>query len=270
MNRLIGALVLAAVLAAGMVNSAEACYCGCAGAACCQTSCCCAVPQQCCTVMRTCQQVVYEPKQYTCYRTCYEAVWEQKPVTCVRYVPETHYRQCVQTVCRPVYETAEREVCCTVCTPVKEMRTVRVCSGHWEMQNVAVLQAECVRSVRAGPEDHDAMPRLEAGDRREASRVRPLRAADDHEESAVHGLQDGAGAADFPSAVHGVQGRAVSDDGPLLSLRGQAGSLHGHALRAARGDGASSGAGVLPSAFVLRRLQLSVSGLSFAGIRDRM
>ena len=87
MNRLMGVLVLAAVLAAGTVNSAEACYCGCAGAACCQTSCCCAVPQQCCTVMRTCQQVVYEPKQYTCYRTCYEAVWEQKPVTCVAMCP---------------------------------------------------------------------------------------------------------------------------------------------------------------------------------------
>ena len=93
-------------------------------------------PQQTCTVMQTCQKVVYEPKQYTCYRTCYEPVWEQKTVTAIRYVPETRYRQCVETVCRPVYETAEREVCYTVCTPVKEMRTVKVCGGHWEMQNV--------------------------------------------------------------------------------------------------------------------------------------
>ena len=45
MNRRFSALVfLAAVLGVGMVNSAEACYCGGARcAACCWTSCCCTV-----------------------------------------------------------------------------------------------------------------------------------------------------------------------------------------------------------------------------------
>ena len=38
------------------------------------------VPEQCYTVMKTCQQVVYEEKQYTCYRTCYGPVWEQRTV----------------------------------------------------------------------------------------------------------------------------------------------------------------------------------------------
>jgi hypothetical protein len=136
MNRLFGALIVPVVLLGGMASTVEACYCGAARrAVCCQT-CCTPVTPQYCTVMKTCQQVVYQQKQYTCYRTCYEPVWEQKTVTGVRNVPETRYRECVQTVCRPVYETVEREVCCTVCKPVKEMRTVRVCCGHWEIQNV--------------------------------------------------------------------------------------------------------------------------------------
>lgn len=97
---------------------------------------CCEPAAQCTTVMKTCQEVVYQQKKYTCYRTCYERVCEQKTLTAVRYVPETQYRECTQTVCRPVYETAEREVCYTVCKPVREIQTVKVCSGHWETRTI--------------------------------------------------------------------------------------------------------------------------------------
>lgn len=137
MKKLTGmsAIVVVALLT-GMAGSAAACYCG-AGryARCCRTACT-PVAQQCYTVMKTCQQVVYQQKQYTCYRTCYEPVWEQKTITAMRYVPETKYRECVETICRPVYETAEREICCTVCKPVKHVQTVKVCAGHWETRQV--------------------------------------------------------------------------------------------------------------------------------------
>jgi len=129
-------VAMAVVLLSGMVGTVEACYCGAARYAVCCRTCREPAPQQCCTVMKTCQQVVYQQKQVTCYRTCYEPVWEQKTVTAVRYVSETQYRQCVETVCKPVYETAEREVCYTVCKPVKFMQTVKVCGGHWESREV--------------------------------------------------------------------------------------------------------------------------------------
>ncbi len=130
-------LVLSFAMLMGMAGAVEACYCGAARFAACRRVCCEPTPQQCCTVMKTCQKVVYQQKQYTCYRTCYDAVIENKTITAVRYVPETRYRECVETVYRPVYETAEREVCYTVCKPVKYMQTVRICSGHWEMREVA-------------------------------------------------------------------------------------------------------------------------------------
>ena len=112
----------------------------------CRRACCAPVAQQCYTVMKTCQQVVYQQKQYTCYRTCYAPVWERKAVTAVRYVSEIHYRQCVETVCKPVYETAEREVCYTVCKPVKHVRTVKVCGGHW-----ATREVECCTRPSCDP-----------------------------------------------------------------------------------------------------------------------
>jgi hypothetical protein len=124
------ALSLTVVLLA--TSTAEAFYCGAGCRSACQRSCCAPAAEQCCTVMKTCQEVVYQQKQYTCYRTCYEAVTEQKTITCTRYVPETRYRECTETVCRPVYETAEREVCYNVCRPERYTKTVRVCCGHWE------------------------------------------------------------------------------------------------------------------------------------------
>ena len=125
MRKLSGiSVAVAIVLLVGMAGAVQACSCGAGRYAVCRRACCTPVAQQCYTVMKTCQQVVYQQKQYTCYRTCYAPVWEQKTVTAVRYVPETKYRQCVETVCRPVYETIEREVCYTVCKPVKQVQTV--------------------------------------------------------------------------------------------------------------------------------------------------
>ncbi len=128
---------VAVVWLAAMASTATACYCGVGRYAVCCHACCAPVAQQCYTVMKTCQQVIYEQKQYTCYRTCYEPVWEPKPVTAVRYESETKYRQCVETICKPVFETAEREVCYPVCKAVTYLRTVKVCGGHWETREVA-------------------------------------------------------------------------------------------------------------------------------------
>ena len=136
-RRLLAISVVLAVLAwDGLAVSATAGYCGVGRYAACRRACCEPAAPQCCTVMKTCQEVVYQQKQYTCYRTCYEPVCEQKTVTCMRIVPEVQYRDCVQTVCRPVYETAQREVCYAVCKPVKYMQTVKVCSGHWDVRQV--------------------------------------------------------------------------------------------------------------------------------------
>ena len=49
--------------------------------------------------MKTCKEVVYEQREYTCHKTCWERVCEQKTVNCVKYVPETCYRECEYTVC---------------------------------------------------------------------------------------------------------------------------------------------------------------------------
>ena len=56
--------------------------------------------------MKTCKEVVYEQRQYTCHKTCWERVCVPKEINCVRYVPETCYRECTYTVCRPAGKTA--------------------------------------------------------------------------------------------------------------------------------------------------------------------
>ena len=219
---------------AAVASPATACYCG-AGryAACCRACCCAPVAQQCCTVMKTCQQVVYEQKQYTCYRTCYEPVWEQKPVTAVRYESETRYRQCVETVCKPVFETAEREVCYTVCRPVSYLQTVKVCGGHWETAKWRAACRSPVIPCAPAAKSGATVPRVGAGDDRQASGVREVRERDANQESALYGVPVDHRAARASGALRGVQGRAVSDDRALPALRGEAGSLYGHALRAA-------------------------------------
>ena len=87
MKKILGVAAGAVALAAMSAGSADACFCGAPGStagrvACCDTCECC--PQQCSTVMKTCREVVYEQRQYTCYKTCYERVCEQKTDQCVK------------------------------------------------------------------------------------------------------------------------------------------------------------------------------------------
>ena len=66
MKRFWGLPIVAAVLAAGLAENAEAGYCGAARFRCCAPAC--DAGQQCHTVMRTVRQTVYEPQQFTTYR----------------------------------------------------------------------------------------------------------------------------------------------------------------------------------------------------------
>src|SRR5688572_26868870 len=109
-----GIPILVGLYMATTVGQADASYLGAARYKSC-TSCCApteyaACKQQCHTVMKTCREVVYEQKQYTCYKTVYEKVCEPKTIDCVNYVKEVCYRDCSYTVCKPVYETHYRTV----------------------------------------------------------------------------------------------------------------------------------------------------------------
>ena len=92
MKRLLGVSLIAAVLLAVAASTASACYCGAARYRCWKRASCCPADyagckMQCHTVMKTCKEVVYEKRQYTCYKTCYERVCVPKTITCVKYVP---------------------------------------------------------------------------------------------------------------------------------------------------------------------------------------
>jgi hypothetical protein len=146
MSRLSNALIAAVALLGGMVGTADAFYCGAARWAACRSP----EPQQCCTIMKTCQQTVYEEKLYTCYRTCYQPIWEYKVVSGVRNVPQTHYRDCIQIITRPVYKEVVRQVPCLISRPVEETRTIKICTGHWETQNMVCCEPD--------PKDPSAKP----------------------------------------------------------------------------------------------------------------
>jgi hypothetical protein len=53
------------------------------------------------TVMKTCQEVVYEEQQQTFYKTVYEDVVETKMVPCVKYVEDIEYRCVPCTMMQP-------------------------------------------------------------------------------------------------------------------------------------------------------------------------
>lgn len=85
------------------VGTADACYCGAARYRCCQRTCCPAVPcaLQCYTVMKTCQETVYEPKECTFLKTEYENVVDKIPVCAVKYVEDTRYSYVCCTIMQP-------------------------------------------------------------------------------------------------------------------------------------------------------------------------
>jgi len=108
-------------------GAADAGYCG-AGQyrhcrpACCPAPCSCGAVK-CCTVMKTCQQVVYETREFTTYETVYEDVHEPKTVDAVKYVAETELRDLTTTV----WET-KTEACAPVdgCGPAACCKQVPV------------------------------------------------------------------------------------------------------------------------------------------------
>lgn len=96
---LLAVLMMAAVPWVLAPSSANASYCGAARCHHCRQACC--GCQQCCTVMKTCEEVVYDEQVQTFYKTVYEDVMETKTVPCVKYVEETQYRCVPCTVMQP-------------------------------------------------------------------------------------------------------------------------------------------------------------------------
>ena len=86
--------------------------------------------------MKTCKEVVYEQRQYTCHKTCWERVCVPKEINCVRTSPRPatvnartrsagrsgrqRVKVCNYTSCKPVWETCQKNYCYTVCKPVWE------------------------------------------------------------------------------------------------------------------------------------------------------
>jgi hypothetical protein len=139
MNARLAVPIAAVFLAAASVHTASAAYCGAASYShCCdagtvngsESDCGAAVGGAVAdgncgshVVMRTVREVVYEPKQMTCYRNCYETVYEDRTVSCVNYVTETAYRNVEYTVRKPVYETRQKTYTYCVNRPVWETKT---------------------------------------------------------------------------------------------------------------------------------------------------
>ncbi len=102
--RLTQAMLLLGLI--GASSAADACYCWAARQCLCQESGgCAAAPsvcgQPCRTVMRTCQETVYEEVPQTAYKTVYEEVVEKVSFPAVKYVEETAYHCVPTTVMQP-------------------------------------------------------------------------------------------------------------------------------------------------------------------------
>ena len=140
MRRLFGALAIAVSVLLIGASTAEACYCGAlryrCGRGACRSAADCTCCQQCYTVMKTCQQVVYEPREVTAYKVVYEEVVEKKTVDAVKYVEETRYRYAPTTILQP------RAVPC--CEPVEGCAPVECCQPAACCQMVPV---QCIQKV---------------------------------------------------------------------------------------------------------------------------
>ena len=83
MRTLLGVPIVAVLLAAATLNSAQAFCCGAASyrnIGCCQPADYGCAKQQCYTVMKTCREVVYEQQQHTCYKKVCETVYDTKTI----------------------------------------------------------------------------------------------------------------------------------------------------------------------------------------------
>jgi hypothetical protein len=125
MRRIVSLLAVVAVLAVGLGNVADACCRHCCPCLTSQAPCC-AV-----TVMKTCQEVVYEEQQQTSYRTEYAEVVEKVPVEAIKYVEGTAYHCAPCTVMQPVAPPAcDAAKCppaaCGQTAPCNELKPVQV------------------------------------------------------------------------------------------------------------------------------------------------
>ena len=139
MRSLWRASLVAAMLAMIGVSTADACYCGvlrfpcCRPASCCPTAC-----GQCCTVMKTCQETVYEEYEVTAYKTVYEEVIDKKTVPAVRYEEQTAYRYRKCAIAEP--QPCEGCASCAApqsCAPAESCGPAPCCAAP----------VECIRKV---------------------------------------------------------------------------------------------------------------------------
>ena len=120
MKSLTGIVLIAAVSVMITTQAAQAGYCGATRHKCCKTQCCCTC-QQCYTVMKTCQEVVYEPVEKVCYDTVYEEIKETVKVPTTLYVEQTRYRMVPMECSRP------QESCNDSCNSCSESKTCFQC-----------------------------------------------------------------------------------------------------------------------------------------------
>jgi hypothetical protein len=120
------------VLVFGIGSVADACYC--VAARHCHRRPCMSWEEPCCVVnvMQTCQEVVYEEQQQTCYKTVYAEVVEKVPVEAVKYVEGTAYHCAPCTVMQPCQPPAcgPTRTCapaaCGEAAPCGELKPVQV------------------------------------------------------------------------------------------------------------------------------------------------
>ena len=132
MRRLMVIGFLAFLLQVVGALTADACYCGAAQHRCRRAPSC----NSCCTVMKTCQEVVYEDKECTFYKTVYEEVMDKVVVNAVKYVEDTEYRDSKCTIWQPKETGA--------CEPVKSCAPAACAPSAVCTEMVPV---ECIRKV---------------------------------------------------------------------------------------------------------------------------
>lgn len=142
MRKLLGTPVLAIVVLLIAEGTASAGYCGvlsyrCGKRACCRQATCTCCRQECHTVMKTCKEVIYEPKEVTAYKTVYEEVIDEKTVDVVKYVEEIRHRYAPTTI----MQWKESECCrpAPSCAPVKSCAPVESCQQ--------LVPVQCIQKV---------------------------------------------------------------------------------------------------------------------------
>lgn len=120
-----GMLVAVAGLSTLGIQEARASFCGAARHCRVEAKPCC---QQCCTVMKPCQEVVYDDVEQIAYNVVYKEVEETKMVPCVVYEPGVAYRCVPSTVLQPKPETCPQVKPCAPCEAGRsDLAPVEIC-----------------------------------------------------------------------------------------------------------------------------------------------